>query len=297
MICRHSIFSLALMLGCVMSIAITAKADDGTSTAPASAPANKSKFTLFNPTPDNLLRDLNSDRPDVTEGPYTVDAGHLQVESSFLEYTLDHEDTTRTEEFSILPTNFRLGLLNQAEVDLILNPLIYQSVHTGDMSSHADGFGDTTVRTKINFWGDDGGATSLGLMPFVTFPTGSRSDGLGTGHVQGGLILPFQINLPHDWSIGMMAEVDFDRNDTNTGAGIDWIYTAVVDHKIVGPLDGYVEYVSQSPQHLGLSYQAFFNIGVTYLVNEDVQLDCGINNGLSKDTPDYTIFAGITVRK
>ena len=58
-----------------------------------------------------------------------------------------------------------------------------------------------------------------------------------------------------------------------------------------------MEYVSQSPQHLGRSYQAFFNIGVTYLVNADVQLDCGINNGLSKDTPDYTIFAGITVRK
>jgi hypothetical protein len=70
-----------------------------------------------------------------------------------------------------------------------------------------------------------------------------------------------------------------------------------VSHPIVGPLDAYVEYVSQSPQHLGHSYQAFFDVGVTYLVNADVQLDCGINNGLSKDTPDYTILAGISVRK
>jgi hypothetical protein len=291
---RAIIGLFVIVLTCAARITI---ADDNTSTEPSSAPADKSGYTLFNPTPTNLLRDLNPDRPSVTEGPYTVDAGHLQVESSFLEYTLDHEDAARTEEFSILPTNFRLGLLNQAELDVILEPLIYQSVHTGNLSQYADGFGDTTVRTKINFWGNDGGMTSFGLIPFVTFPTGSRSDGLGTGHLQGGLIFPLQINLPKDWSVGTMFEIDFDRNDSDSGAGVDWIYSAVVSHPIVGPLDAYVEYVSQSPQHLGHSYQAFFDVGVTYLVNADVQLDCGINNGLSKDTPDYTILAGISVRK
>ena len=40
---------------------------------------NKSQYTLFNPTPDRLLRDLTTDRPDTTECPFTVDAGHDRV--------------------------------------------------------------------------------------------------------------------------------------------------------------------------------------------------------------------------
>ena len=37
--------------------------------------ADKSSYSLFNPTPDSALRDMATDRPDKTESPYTVDAG------------------------------------------------------------------------------------------------------------------------------------------------------------------------------------------------------------------------------
>ena len=33
------------------------------------------------------MREFNTDRPDVTESPFTVDAGHWQLELSFVEYT------------------------------------------------------------------------------------------------------------------------------------------------------------------------------------------------------------------
>jgi hypothetical protein len=41
---------------------------------------------LFNPTPDRLLRDLTTDRPDVTESPFTVDAGRIQAETNLFGY-------------------------------------------------------------------------------------------------------------------------------------------------------------------------------------------------------------------
>ena len=41
-----------------------------------SVPPDKSSYNLFNPVPENLMRDLSPDRPDVTESPFTVDAGH-----------------------------------------------------------------------------------------------------------------------------------------------------------------------------------------------------------------------------
>ena len=48
--------------------------------------ANKSQYHLFNPTPTGLMRELSTDRPDKTESPYTVDAGHLQIEVDLLSW-------------------------------------------------------------------------------------------------------------------------------------------------------------------------------------------------------------------
>ncbi len=45
-----------------------------------SALQDKSRYHLFNPTPVGRMREMSTDRPDKTESPYTVDAGHFQWE-------------------------------------------------------------------------------------------------------------------------------------------------------------------------------------------------------------------------
>lgn len=45
----------------------------------ARVPPDKSGYSLFKPTPRQFMRELTTDRPDQTESPYTVDAGHFQV--------------------------------------------------------------------------------------------------------------------------------------------------------------------------------------------------------------------------
>ena len=73
---------------------------------------NKSQYTLFNPTPDRLLRDLTTDRPDITESPFTVDAGRVQVETNLFGYTRSRPDVegTVTDSYDFLITNVRIGL-------------------------------------------------------------------------------------------------------------------------------------------------------------------------------------------
>ena len=41
---------------------------------------DKSAYSFFNRTPETQLRELVTDRPDLTESPYTVDAGWWQLE-------------------------------------------------------------------------------------------------------------------------------------------------------------------------------------------------------------------------
>jgi hypothetical protein len=277
--------------------ALAGDADASTSTT---APVDKSQYNLFNPTPREQMRDFNSNRPDTTEGPYTVDAGHVQVEASFAEYTLAHDEGTpfgtRTQTISVAPTTFRIGVLNQVEADVIFNPFIYQRSQTGTATDYTRGFGDMTLRAAINLWGNDSGTTAFGLIPFVQLPTASTSSGLGTGRVQGGLIFPFQLNLPHDWGIGAMLEFDALRNDANTHYGFDVVHSIVLSHGIVKNLEGFVEYVGIAPHDLGASYQAFFDTGVSYQLTENLEVDCAVDVGLSKDTPDYTLVAGFAVR-
>src|ERR1700733_4288067 len=73
---------------------------------------DKSAFTLFNPVPQDLMRELAPDRPDATESPYTVDAGHLQLEMDFANFTYNTTGIGSVHAWNIAPVNIKLGLLN-----------------------------------------------------------------------------------------------------------------------------------------------------------------------------------------
>jgi hypothetical protein len=275
-------------------VATSAAADPPTTTT---APVDKSMYTLFCPVPDDAQRTFNPDRPSVTTGPFTVDAGHLQVESSFLQYTKDQ--STRTggdggDRVAVLPTEFRLGVASQVEVDLMVNPFLYQRVPS---ARHAEGFGDLQLQAKLNLLGDDGGAVAAGVVPYLTLPTASPASNFGTGHLQGGVLLPVQLNLPGDWTIGTELEFDFPRNDADTATGFDVQHTVVVGRPIVGPLNGFAEYVGVTPVSLGHGYQAYADAGLTYTVSDNVQIDVAVDVGCSRDTAPYTILTGIAFRR
>src|SRR5688572_24804065 len=75
--------------------------------------ADKSGYTFANPVPAAELRELSTDRPDQTESPYTVDAGHFQVESDLVNYTRDRDGNIRTTDLSLAALNLKVGLTNR----------------------------------------------------------------------------------------------------------------------------------------------------------------------------------------
>jgi Putative MetA-pathway of phenol degradation len=259
-------------------------------------PADKSQFSLFNPRPPSQMREFNADRPGVTESPYTVDAGHMQVELSFVEYTHDSEAGIQTDGYSVLPANLKIGLLNNLDLQLILNSYENFLIHGKGTSQRDDGFGDTEIRAKLNLWGNDGGNTAFCIMPFVRLPTGV--DHLSDHHVEGGLDLPLTVRqLPGGFDLSTMAEFDVDHNDANDNYGIDFVHTLNLQHELgAKKLSGYLEYAGVAPIDTDQTYLAYVDTGVTYLVSKNVQLDAGINIGISRRAEDFTVFAGLSVR-
>lgn len=86
----------------------------------------KQKYNLFHATPKDSLREMDPDRPNVTESPYTVDAGHIQYEADFLRY--EYKTTSESKERALLYNyfNIKLGLTNSLAVQLLVQTYAHQ---------------------------------------------------------------------------------------------------------------------------------------------------------------------------
>ena len=261
-----------------------------------SLPPDKAGFNLFNPVPDTGLRELNSDRPDETESPYTVDAGHFQWEMDFANYRHAKTGGATTQAWNVAPFNLRAGLFDATELDLIFDN--YLNVHSEfpavGKSQNQSGVGDLTARLKINLWGNDGGKTAFALLPFVKFPT--STDGLGNNAVEGGLILPLAATLPGDFDLGCETGVHFGLYQGGGNYHADFLNSVTLDHALFGRLSGYLEFYSEISTEPRTDWVGTVDVGLEYLLTKNIQLDCGCNFGVTSAAADFNPFTGITVR-
>jgi len=257
---------------------------------------DKRAHSWSHPTPRADLRPMATDRPDTTESPLTVDAGHAQLELSFAAYERDRRNPERSgrlaETWNLAPVNLRLGLRHNLELQLVVDNYVRVSAAAAASGrrERVSGFGDVTLRVKRNLLGNDGGDTAGALMPFVKRPT--NSGGVGYRHVEGGLILPVNFTLG-GLGLAAMTEVDVIRNAADDGHAVAWLNTLTRGFGLTEKLGAFVELASTTgPGRHVLSA----NGGFTYAVNPDLQLDAGVNLGVTRAAPDLTVFAGLSRR-
>lgn len=253
--------------------------------------------TLFDPAPDAGLRPLVTDRPDTTESPRTVDAGRFQAELEALSWTHDHEDGVTADTlngFALL----KAGINDFMDLELVLEPFRHVKLKDGDSDTRetANGFGDTEVRLKVNLWGNDDGATAFALMPFISIPT-HRRDLDADRKVEGGIIAPLDADLGGGWSLGTMLVAGAVHDEESGDYAAGFVSSATVSHDIVGDLSGFVEIATFIDTAPGSPGQAYFDAGLLYGLTPDVQLDCGVNVGLTNESDDVRVFVGISVRR
>jgi hypothetical protein len=281
-------FRLLLAALCWSTVAVSARAGE-----PA---VDKNQFNLFRPTPDALMREMATDRPDKTESAYTVDAGHFQVEMDMLAYTYDRSKHEKVEGLAIAASNLKVGVLNNLDLQIIIETYNIQRIKDRDtgMSSRLSGFGDVTLRSKINLWGNDGGPSALSVMPFVKLPT--AGDELGNGAVEGGVIFPFAMELPCEWGLGAQFEVDHLRDSAGSGYHQEFSNTVAISHDLGDKLGFYVELFNSVSNERHSAWIATFDFGFTYAVTRDIQLDAGMNIGLTDAADDFNPFIGLSMR-
>ena len=275
-------------------VAFALAAEHGVFAEPSQTPTpDKSQYTLFNPTPVDLRRPYNTDRPSKTDSPFTIDAGVFQIESDVWNWTLDYEKGVRTRTWIIGNTNFKLGLTNW--MDLQLFPQFYANTRTSGPSFgkpvEHDGFGDTTVRLKINLLGNDGGKLVIGFLSSLKIPTNTGSTG---NHVwEPGLGLPMNYSLPGGFTLFAQTRIDILDKARSSKMRVQWQNPIGLSRTIVGNLSGYVEFydaVGSGP------WVGTLDTGLIYQVTPNCSIDVNSFFRLTRSAPDYSVFSGFGYR-
>ena len=245
--------------------------------------ASAQAYDLFDPVPAESMRELSADRPDATESPITVDAGHIQIEASLFDWRRNGRDDT----FTLMSTNVKFGVSDNIDLQFVFDSFGWEN-NAGPVPD-AEGFGDVTVRMKWNLWGNDGGDTAFALFPFVKIPTGA---GLGSDSWEGGLILPFGTTLENGLNLGLMAEIDI-VEDSGGNHDFEFLHSAVIGFDLTEVLGCFAEYVGVIGEHF---YAPSIVGGFTYAVHDNFVLDLGTQIGLNGHAEDFGLFTGFTVR-
>jgi hypothetical protein len=285
--------------------AAVARADDAQpTTRAASRPPDKGQYTLFSPTPSDQMRDMDTDRPNKTNTPHTIDAGHLQLETGLFDdvYYRDRYQgaNSRQDALGLGQFNFRVGILNNLELNAVVNAYDFQrnTDYIANQSIRQNGFGDTLIGGKLNFWGNDGGddtwATALAIQPQFKIPT-ARED-IGNGHPELFVGIPFLMNLPADFHLGLQTTVSWERSTDNTSDVTGWQNSASIDRVFFGKFDIYLEYWSHVSTERHQEAQQTLDVGVTYPLTDNIVLDTGVNLGLNKASSTVEWLAGVSVR-
>lgn len=265
--------------------------------------ADKSRYSLFNPTPTALMREMTTDRPDTTEVPFTIDAGHFQTESTLFGYTRSRQDMdgATSDTFDFADTNLRIGLTNDIELSLVWQP--YGIVRTNGGAAGASvrqvGIGSVDVRAKINLWGNDDFdkvGSAMALLPFVTVPT-DRGNGIGAAQVEGGLVVPIAFALPAGFGLGVNLGALAVADEDGAGRHGEYLATASASYDWTQKFATYAEVVALFGVDDPKGNDVFIvGGGWTYALTDNVQLDGGMNFGLTAAADRYNPFLGLSMR-
>jgi len=262
---------------------------------------DRGPYTLLHPVPDSQLREMTTDRPDITESAFTVDAGHVQFETTLFGYARSARDASgaASDSYELGTTNIRIGLTSNVEAGLVWQPYGVVRTHGGlDGTVRQSGIGGLELRGKINLWGNDTfekSGSALALLPFVAFPT-DRHNGISPEFAEGGLIVPFAVKLPQKFELATNVGVVWTRADAADDYHAEYLASASLSYEWTEKLGTYYEVAGRFNTGDPRGDVVVLSTGITYQLGKNVQLDAGVVVGVTPAADRIAPFTGLSVR-
>lgn len=229
-----------------------------------------------------------TDRPDATEAPTLVPKGYLQVETGGLYESLD--DNNVKLERTVYNTNLlRYGLLDNMELRIGWD-LETQKTKVGSLAvtEEINGFSPLLLGVKVGIAEEKSGAPEIGLIGHLFLPFTASKDfkPQTTG-------ADFRFAFSHTLSGKSNLSYNVGAQWGDDSPELAYIYTIAFGHSITEKFGFYVELYGDLPENTTANH--FFDTGITYLLQHNIQLDATIGKGITDDQ-DILLSAGVSFR-
>jgi hypothetical protein len=217
------------------------------------------------------VRDMSTDRPDQTEGAFTVPKGMFQFEAGLFNHSRRLDTDDRVESTIWGEVNAKYGLTDHVDVQLLWQP--WAEMRDAGAGTYREGINDLTARLKWNVIGNDGGSFAMSLLPFVKIPIAKHR--IGNDMWEGGLAINTEIDLGGGFTLGnsLFGTIVADADDT--------LYfrpamTAVLGYDITERFSCFLEIFAASQVDTERYWQTSLDAGIGYAITEDLVFDAGV---------------------
>ena len=225
-----------------------------------------------------------SDRPGQSFSPTTVSPNTLQWQSG-LQYTEQCNDCGVQDFNTFLFTNFfRYGILNILEIDGGIDYLSFSMGPSGGVPT-SNGISSLIFGGRLNFLGNDGGSTTVGLMGLVNFSNWVSED-FQTDDPATVVKLLLGQSINDQW--GLAANLGF---STNGGGDSQGDYTFNVSY---APFDKWSFFLENYGSFDNNDFNTFFDGGAGFLLSDKIQLDLFLGYGKNEGFRDLFVSGGIS---
>lgn len=235
-----------------------------------------------------------TDRPTKSNAACTVPEGMVQVEADLFSWTRLAAGPARTDVLVYTNPVVKYGLGPNSDIQLNIAPLVEVRTRADGQTVSQRGVGDLTLRFKQRLTGPNS-RVQVALLPFVKAPTAER--GIGNGEWEGGVIVPVQVPVGKA-TLTLVPQVNL-LADALSPDDRHLEFQGVVNlaYPVASRTTMAVElWTSQNWDPAGTVRQYSADAAVSYLLNDELQLDIGGNFGLNRATPDVQLYVGVSAR-
>jgi hypothetical protein len=220
-------------------------------------------------------------RAQVTESPQTIEPGGVLLRVDALALGID-PDTTAPNQYKAVAVGTTLvsaGLTDSVDLEVGAQLFLQNTYASG---THKDethsGVGDVILRPKWTFWKDPSSGEEAAVIPYVMLPTNSSA--VGNNSVEGGVIVPWSMDVAPGTKAVAMAEWDEFRNISNTRYDTRWYGSAYLKWELGKTLGAYAEATLSDSTAGSRTFAGTVGAGATLSVSKDFEWDLEVSKVL-----------------
>ena len=132
-------------------------------------------------------------------------------------------------------------------------------------------------------------------MPYLTLPT-DADNGISPGHVEGGIIVPLALELPHGFGLGLNGGATWTRSEITDAYQTEFLVSAALSYEWTQALGAYYEVAAVFDTEDARGDIVVVGTGITYALTDNLQLDAGVNLGVTAAADRFNPFVGVSSR-